>query len=697
MLETDTRRLVAKLQSLGMPTAGEALLDCYMEFLSDIIFSYQWSDLRGATAGSTIDRAIRSLLGGEQDSPPDKVVNALNAMALVPSKQLYVANANCRKHGTLCPNLLFPAAMVGNLPLCKRLIEDAAASPFQTNSMFNEPVKLAAARGHTQVVAYLESQIRSMGAERAGAGGEFEAGMNDTGTILEVEWYAPTMEGRWLGRHSFLRVVVQCYDGSLHNYVLEKWQHPFYTVDQFKNGVAISAWDEVSRKFHAEKPRRRLTQSELKHPALRVRDVRDAMVALGPYDLLSNNCHHAALAGFNHCAQQEVSDDPNRLLAGAARLLKSWRILDVRDGELESCASTSGGSASASGGSASTSGSNSQSSGSDFYGHGFVILNNTPGGGDVFKEALKAATLSALIYKEAGQPPGWCQQFEMDRESNIVWAAYHSTDTIYIVFQGTTEALDAVVDMDVTRVRQHGLAVHAGMNSALRDYDHNVCENVRRCVETMRGHKPSLRKMVLQGHSLGGGYAILQACDFLFDGIVGIEDIKVITFGAPQVVQPAPEYPLWKLLDTTCTNYIFAWDPVPRFPGSKEWYKAALERLPRMTKYLMPNTIARLDQLGAQFRLKIDDQKLRQMLGERMLSNMKHYGHVGKIVFIATECQHAWTLSSHEPEYKQIPEIPPLKSVRNLDQFHSMEKAYLEAVRTLAAVPVRAPGAVGGA
>lgn len=685
----DTKRLIDRLMlQPGLDIEGEVLLDCYVEALSDIIFGFNWLRLRG-TAGRC-DPVVHRIFH-LNDDPPERVLDALHALELVPGKQLALANSGTCTHRMACPNLLFPAAAVGNLHLCRLLIEGAGVSPFQTNSTFAEPVSVAEARRHEQVVAYLQSRIRSIGAERAGSGAAFDLAMNDEGRIVQVLWYAPEMVGRWLGCHSFLRVLVQGDDGATRNYVLEKWRHPFHMLDQFKNGVAISTWQEVSGKYPRAKPWRCLDDlppgmEQLQRPAPRIKDVHKAMVDLGGYNVLSSNCHHAALAGFNRCAAPGAQarsfwDDPNGILVGAGRWLKTFGV-DVNDFESESCGCDIG--------------IDSQSSGSSFYGHGFVILNTTPGG--TFEEALKAAELSELIYSEGRQPPGWCEEYEVDRKSNVAWAVYTSQDTIHIVFKGTTEALDAVVDMDVTMAEAFGLGVHGGMNTALNAYGHKVRGKVRRCVNEIREQRPKLRKMVLQGHSLGGGYAILQACDFFYEGIVGIdrEDIKVVTFGAPQVVLPDPVHKIWQLLNDSCTNYIFAWDPVPRLPGATDWHKALLQRLPSLAKHLMPETVKRITPPGARVRLSVDDEAWRNFLGDKF-TDMVNYGHVGKIVFIATNCQHAWTLQAGEKWYKQVPAIPPPKEVKNLADFHSMEKAYLAAVRGLAQAPRRPPGNFGGA
>ena len=88
-------------------------------------------------------------------------------------------------------------------------------------------------------------------------------------------------------------------------------------------------------------------------------------------------------------------------------------------------------------------------------------------------------------------------------------------------------------------------------------------------------------KVVLCGHSLGGGYAILAALDMVHREL---PIASVVTFGAPQVVVPDPANPTWQKLNAMAVLYVNAWDIVPRLPSCDAWLNdvlpsAALSRI----------------------------------------------------------------------------------------------------------------------
>jgi len=137
------------------------------------------------------------------------------------------------------------------------------------------------------------------------------------------------------------------------------------------------------------------------------------------------------------------------------------------------------------------------------------------------------------VLKEAMLPDGMELRHLVDN-GLIQWALVTDAACVYVVFKGTSEAMDAVIDLSALPLYgcSHGLGVHCGMWTALRQRTpeaHIIRDKVKSELQASR------KKLVFCGHSLGGGYALLTVLDFLEHG----EEVDaVITFGAPQVVVP---------------------------------------------------------------------------------------------------------------------------------------------------------------
>lgn len=130
------------------------------------------------------------------------------------------------------------------------------------------------------------------------------------------------------------------------------------------------------------------------------------------------------------------------------------------------------------------------------------------------------------------------------------------TDAHVIVFRTTSTLMDVAHDFDMRQVRFMGnTRVHRGMYrmyTKVRDKLHAL----------ILEHAPS--KLLLCGHSLGGGIACLAAVDVraFFDGV----QIHLVTFGAPRVGDAT----FASLLESSTRSYLRVSAPndlIPDFPG----------------------------------------------------------------------------------------------------------------------------------
>jgi hypothetical protein len=181
-----------------------------------------------------------------------------------------------------------------------------------------------------------------------------------------------------------------------------------------------------------------------------------------------------------------------------------------------------------------------------------------------------------LVKKDEGLDPSLLPEglhVEHERllvDGNIVqWAIVSSADTIYVVFKGTDNVTDCMIDGSViTCDTPHGLRVHSGMWNALQQSRNDNKHHTLKCIigvlrELLSGRSEG-KEVVLCGHSLGGGYAILTSLELIANEI---EVAAVLTFGAPQVIVPNQDLDIWHKLDSCTILFINAFDPVPRLPS----------------------------------------------------------------------------------------------------------------------------------
>lgn len=239
--------------------------------------------------------------------------------------------------------LLHLAAEDGRRELCRKLVDQNSCVAAKNNKG-RTALDVARRQKHVELAKFLEqSSRRRLSMVRSGQGDAYFVSQKDNRSISQVEWYTlemPGLAGRLGLKHSFIAVTVgdpQAGPGQTWTYVFEKAQRESArdaSCSQYENGVHISHWHDVARVVKGN-ALHRLTQSDLVNntgkPELCLRSLRDVSVELGPYDLATCNCHHAALAIYNACAKESarISRIPNRALVSVTKGLKLYLGLDV--------------------------------------------------------------------------------------------------------------------------------------------------------------------------------------------------------------------------------------------------------------------------------------------------------------------------------------------------------------------------------
>ena len=128
-------------------------------------------------------------------------------------------------------------------------------------------------------------------------------------------------------------------------------------------------------------------------------------------------------------------------------------------------------------------------------------------------------------------------------------------DVFYVTFKGTDNLFEMIIDLDVLLTRFCGLQVHNGMAGALQHEQAggmSVLEELRTMAYTFGAQgKP----VILTGHSLGGGYALLAGLYLLEHGCADVVS-QAVTFGAPQVMVPNVESRSCQQLERITTLYV---------------------------------------------------------------------------------------------------------------------------------------------
>ena len=108
--------------------------------------------------------------------------------------------------------------------------------------------------------------------------------------------------------------------------------------------------------------------------------------------------------------------------------------------------------------------------------------------------------------------------------------------------------------------------MHGGIAHALEQKGDNICHVVNDVLGALQKHRRSGERLILCGHSLGGGYAQVMAVH-LFSQKVIVAAVR--TFGAPHVfLSPEQEEgeesetsTLWKQLCSSSQHWVHDWDP----------------------------------------------------------------------------------------------------------------------------------------
>lgn len=558
---------------------------------------------------------------------------------------------------------LHRAAKCGSLPATQALVEAGALRGLR-NSQGKTPLDIAKELQRKDVVDYLEKHS-TMSNTRVGSGEAYAAAMADNALVTQVEWFTFVLRGRLIVRHSFLLVTVQDKKEE-RRYVLEKAKRDepgSMDGEQFKNGVHISSWKEVAGKLDVEPDHfATLKEHHLAATDFTMKKLRVVAVETGPYDLGASNCHHAARAVFNHCSDRRHHvypwQIPNRVLIVGARALSRAGIDLESAGSLASAGSVPG-----------VSTSEVRVDLRDLFGNQSIEMVDNCSGED-HRHAAAAAELATWIYTgNKEELPKDCEllflQMAEGHQKPVQWALLRCGRVLFIVFKGTDNSRDALIDVSadprLVSLGEAEIQVHGGMWEALEVG--NVKEEVVQKIKEELAKKPqeeaktrAEEAIVISGHSLGGGYAVLMGLQLLHEiknADLPEVDLKVTTFGAPQVLLfEGEQHPLMDDLHGLCHQYIHSWDAVPRLPSL--WYKEV--------------------RLGG-LRITVDISEHRSQILEK-------YGHVGKLHLIAVGCRWASQLLAQSSDWRTILGKPAPGGVSVLAD-HSMGDAYLKIVKDL--------------
>jgi hypothetical protein len=226
-----------------------------------------------------------------------------------------------------------------------------------------------------------------------------------------------------------------------------------------------------------------------------------------------------------------------------------------------------------------------------------------------------------------GLPAGFeIQAVHQSKEKNIAgWSVVTSSDTIWIVFQGTKNLADVVVDMALLTFDDapHGLRVQGGMWLALNQRQCHTLNTITATITELQESNSRLQNVVMCGHSLGGAYAMLAGLDRLHKGL---SLTSVIGFGAPQVIVPDRANPYWQKLSEITSVYVNSWDCVPRTPSCSGWlFNVVPAALP---------SIAALKIGGVSVGIKASSKVIEQFAPHKEI--FSDYDMVGSLVFVRT-------------------------------------------------------------
>ena len=238
--------------------------------------------------------------------------------------------------------VLHAAAKAGELRVCQRLVRlGVRLKPtFRVGWSSYTPEDLARSNGHSDVENFLQSRS-NLQTVRGGTGDAFEAAMGDDRPITALTWHTiplPGAAGAIGAFHSLLQVTVgRAKDSEM--YVLEKAAALRRSGgEHIKNGVHLSYWIDVAPNVDDD-DFAFASGDDIATKTMKIRDLREIAVALGEYDVVKANCHHAALAAYNACvvpAKQQSLPNAHHI-----KLAKGLALLGIDVGNSRSSASGS--------------------------------------------------------------------------------------------------------------------------------------------------------------------------------------------------------------------------------------------------------------------------------------------------------------------------------------------------------------------
>eukprot|EP01083_Nonionella_stella_P274013 929862_1 len=170
----------------------------------------------------------------------------------------------------------------------------------------------------------------------------------------------------------------------------------------------------------------------------------------------------------------------------------------------------------------------------------------------------------------------------------MITRSYDNPNTIYLSFKGTSNPLDGMVNIGLhpLELPQFECSVFSGMYAALQQSLSFVCGKLHlySSDEYFENNKSNnttkIYKLVISGHSLGGGYAQLFLAHLLSVSEFKeyFESIKCMTFGSPLVFcSDVRNSFLYDELNAMCLNFVYQFDLVPRLQnGMSNDYRCKL-------------------------------------------------------------------------------------------------------------------------
>lgn len=195
------------------------------------------------------------------------------------------------------------------------------------------------------------------------------------------------------------------------------------------------------------------------------------------------------------------------------------------------------------------------------------------------------------------------------------------TNTLFLVWQGTDSVLDLLADASFVDKPWPGtgISVHSGVDTYLQRDIVTHFSKLQQCFDDIASGSITVDSIIITGHSLGGGMAMLALAQFALaakantaehslrherakwwnDAAVDkatqrvvetnralhqplrhidrlFDKMRALTFGAPMVMTSAPDW-LRSIMVQKATNFVNCNDVVPRLPGCISYVEQHLD------------------------------------------------------------------------------------------------------------------------